>query len=97
MREMHWHPNNDEWQYDIEGDARMTVFAGEGKARTFNYHAGDVGYVPFAMGHYVENIGGVPGTLPRNVQKRPARRDVAEPMDGVDPARVGAGPPSSEP
>ncbi len=60
MREMHWHPNNDEWQYYIEGDARMTVFAGEGKARTFNYHAGDVGYVPFAMGHYVENIGGVP-------------------------------------
>ena len=55
---MHWHPNNDEWQYYIEGDARMTVFAGEGKARTFNYHAGDVGYVPFAMGHYVENIGG---------------------------------------
>jgi oxalate decarboxylase len=57
MREMHWHPNNDEWQYYIEGDARMTVFAGEAKARTFNYHAGDVGYVPFAMGHYVENIG----------------------------------------
>ncbi len=57
MRELHWHPNNDEWQYYIEGQGRMTVFAAEGKARTFNYQAGDVGYVPFAMGHYVENTG----------------------------------------
>jgi oxalate decarboxylase len=57
MREMHWHPNNDEWQYYIEGQGRMTVFASEGKARTFDFQAGDVGYVPFAMGHYVENTG----------------------------------------
>ncbi len=60
LREMHWHPNNDEWQYYISGQARMTVFASGGKARTFNYQAGDVGYVPFAMGHYVENIGDEP-------------------------------------
>src|SRR5438270_5772552 len=57
MREMHWHPTNDEWQYYIEGSGRMTVFASEGKARTFDYQAGDVGYVPFAMGHYVEKTG----------------------------------------
>lgn len=57
MREMHWHPNTDEWQYYIEGHGRMTVFAAEGKARTFDYQAGDVGYVPFAMGHYIENTG----------------------------------------
>jgi oxalate decarboxylase len=57
MREMHWHPNNDEWQYYIQGSGRMTVFASEGKARTFDYQAGDVGYVPFAMGHYIENTG----------------------------------------
>jgi oxalate decarboxylase len=41
----------------IEGSGRMTVFASEGKARTFDFQAGDVGYVPFAMGHYVENTG----------------------------------------
>jgi oxalate decarboxylase len=60
MREMHWHPNNDEWQYYIEGSGRMSVFASEGKARTFDYQAGDVGYVPFAMGHYIENTGDTP-------------------------------------
>jgi len=57
MRELHWHPNNDEWQYYLSGQARMTVFASGGKARTFDYQAGDVGYAPFAMGHYVQNIG----------------------------------------
>jgi oxalate decarboxylase len=57
MRELHWHPNNDEWQYYLSGNGRMTVFASSGKARTFDYQAGDVGYVPFAMGHYVENTG----------------------------------------
>jgi oxalate decarboxylase len=25
MRELHWHPNNDEWQYYIEGQGRMTT------------------------------------------------------------------------
>ena len=60
MREMHWHPNTDEWQYYIQGKGRMGVFASSGDARTFDYEAGDVGYVPFAMGHYVENTGDVP-------------------------------------
>jgi oxalate decarboxylase len=58
LRELHWHPNTDEWQYYLSGQGRMTVFASGGKARTFDYEAGDVGYVPFAMGHYVENTGG---------------------------------------
>jgi oxalate decarboxylase len=57
MREMHWHPNADEWQYYLAGEGRMTVFASGGKARTFDYRAGDVGYVPFAMGHYIQNTG----------------------------------------
>ncbi|MFS0557549.1 oxalate decarboxylase family bicupin [Brevibacillus sp. 179-C9.3 HS] len=57
MRELHWHPNNDEWQYYISGKARMTVFIGNGNARTFDYQAGDVGYVPFATGHYIQNTG----------------------------------------
>lgn len=57
MRELHWHPNNDEWQYYLSGQGRMTVFAGNGVARTFDYRAGDVGYVPFAFGHYIQNTG----------------------------------------
>lgn len=57
MREIHWHSNQDEFQYYIQGDARMTVFMPGPKARTFNYHAGDVGYVPVGGFHYVQNVG----------------------------------------
>jgi oxalate decarboxylase len=60
VRELHWHPNADEWQYYISGQGKMTVFASSGKARTFDYRAGDVGYVPFAMGHYILNTGEQP-------------------------------------
>jgi hypothetical protein len=38
MRELHWHPNTDEWQYYIEG-ARMGVFGASGQARTFDFRA----------------------------------------------------------
>lgn len=57
MRELHWHQNADEWQYYIAGRARMTVFFNGSKARTADFNAGDVGYVPKTFGHYVENVG----------------------------------------
>ncbi len=60
MREIHWHTNQDEFQYYIKGRARMTVFMPGPKARTFNYSAGDVGYVPVGGFHYVQNIGDEP-------------------------------------
>lgn len=63
LREMHWHPNNDEWQYWMSGHVRMTVFGSSGSARTFDYRAGDVGYVPRAMGHYFENVGDEPARM----------------------------------
>ncbi|KAF2471204.1 Bicupin, oxalate decarboxylase/oxidase [Lindgomyces ingoldianus] len=56
MREMHWHPNADEWSFFIKGRARVTIFAAEGNARTFDYMAGDVGVVPKNMGHFIENL-----------------------------------------
>ncbi len=57
MRELHWHPNSDEWQYYISGTARMGVFKGEGKNNTVIFHPSDVGYIPQSIAHYVENIG----------------------------------------
>ncbi len=57
LRELHWHQNADEWQYYIQGKGRMTVFFNGSKARTADFNAGDVGYVPRTLGHYVENTG----------------------------------------
>ncbi|EJF64733.1 oxalate decarboxylase [Dichomitus squalens] len=57
MRELHWHPTQDEWTYYLEGTGRVTLFGAESNARTFNYQPGDIGYVPASFGHYVENAG----------------------------------------
>lgn len=57
LREMHWHPNADEWQYFISGQAEMSVFLAEGTSITEQYNAGDVGYVPMGAGHYIKNTG----------------------------------------
>jgi oxalate decarboxylase len=57
MRELHWHPNASEWQFYIAGKARMTIFMPPGKARTMDFNANDVGFVPAVAGHYIENIG----------------------------------------
>jgi oxalate decarboxylase len=57
VRELHWHPNADEWQYYLKGEARMTVFDTGPKAATADFRAGDIGYVKKSLGHYVENTG----------------------------------------
>jgi oxalate decarboxylase len=57
LRELHWHPNEDEWQYYVKGTGRMTVFAAGGHARTMDFHEGDVGYIERSMPHYIENLG----------------------------------------
>lgn len=77
LREMHWHPNTDEWQYYLEGNGRMTVFASEHNARTFDFSAGDVGAVPFAYGHYIENTSAEVKLRFLEVFKSPQFQDVS--------------------
>jgi oxalate decarboxylase len=57
LRELHWHPNEDEWQYYVSGKGRMTVFAAGGRARTMDFQEGDVGYLDKSVPHYIENTG----------------------------------------
>ncbi len=57
MRELHWHPNASEWQYYVAGRGRMTVFMPVDSARTMDFKANDVGYIPATAGHYIENTG----------------------------------------
>ena len=57
LRELHWHPNADEWQYWVQGSGRMTVFNTGPAAVTMDFHAGDIGYVKKSLGHYILNTG----------------------------------------
>jgi oxalate decarboxylase len=57
LRELHWHPNASEWSFFLKGSGRMTVFNSSEQARTMDFNANDVGFVPAVAGHYVENTG----------------------------------------
>lgn len=57
LREVHWHTTSDEWNFFIAGKARIGIYAAANAAQTFDYNAGDTGYIPKAMTHYVENVG----------------------------------------
>jgi oxalate decarboxylase len=57
IRDLHWHPNADEWQYWLTGQGRMTVFGAGPNAQTGDFKSGDIGYVKKSNGHYIENTG----------------------------------------
>ena len=57
LREMHWHPLSDEWQYYVSGQGRMTIFNADNAARTEDFQAGDIGYIEKTRPHYIENTG----------------------------------------
>ncbi len=57
VRELHWHPTADEWQYVYEGKVSVTLFGANGRYRTETLDHGDVGYIPQGYGHSLENVG----------------------------------------
>jgi len=63
LRELHWHPNADEWQYLLAGRIRATLFGSRGRYREATLDAGDVGYIPQGYGHSLENVGVVPARV----------------------------------
>ncbi len=60
LRELHWHPTADEWQYLLEGKVSVTLFGSGGRYRTETLEKGDVGYIPQGYGHSIENVGDKP-------------------------------------
>jgi len=57
LRELHWHPTADEWQYVLEGKVSVTMFGSGGRFKTETLDKGDVGYIPRGYGHSLENVG----------------------------------------
>lgn len=57
LRELHWHPNANEWLYLISGKMRMGLFGSHGRYRIEEFNPGDAGYVPQGFGHFIENVG----------------------------------------
>lgn len=57
IREMHWHPNADEWQYVMSGKGNLSIFGSHGRVKTMSYKKGMVSFIKQGYGHYIENTG----------------------------------------
>jgi oxalate decarboxylase len=57
LREMHWHPNSDEWQYYTKGRSRVGIFGAHGRVETAEFGPGDVCFIPQGFGHWIEQLG----------------------------------------
>src|SRR6266404_2704132 len=60
LREMHWHPNADEWQLYLSGRARVTIFGAHGRTKTEEFGPGEVAFIKQGFGHCVQQIGDEP-------------------------------------
>jgi oxalate decarboxylase len=92
MRELHWHPNAAEWQFWIAGQGRMTVFFPVDNARTVDFHANDVGYVPKCRPLYREHRQHRRG-LPGNVRLGHLAGCLAQSMAPTHPGGNGSSAP----
>jgi|SRR5579863_3188411 len=57
LRELHWHPHADEWQYVVRGRTRVGIFGSHGRVRTEEFGPGQIAFIPQGYGHYVEQLG----------------------------------------
>jgi len=63
LREMHWHPHADEWQYFVNGRARVTIFGSHGRVKTEEFGPGQVAFIKQGYGHFIEQVGDTPTRL----------------------------------
>ena len=87
LRELHWHPTADEWQYVIEGKVSVTMFGSHGRYRTETLEKGDVGYIPQGYGHSIENVGDKPCRVLIGFNTGRLRDDRPVAVDRRQPAR----------
>ena len=57
LRELHWHPNADEWQYYVSGRSEIGIFGANGKYRQDEFGPGQVAFIDRGFGHYIRQIG----------------------------------------
>ncbi len=57
MKELHWNPNADEFQYYVKGQGQVVLFGSGGRGKMAPVKAGDTAYIPAGYGHAMMNTG----------------------------------------
>lgn len=60
LRELHWHPNADEWDFVISGSAEIGIFGSHARSKVMQFQEGDVAFINQGFGHYIKNTGDAP-------------------------------------
>ena len=97
LRELHWHPNTDEWQYYISRPGPHDGVRLRRQGAHLRLPGGRRRLRPVRMGHYVENTGDETLRFLEMFRSDRLRRRVAQPVDGADAARAGAAAPEPGP
>ena len=63
LRELHWHPHADEWQFYVKGRGRVTIFGSHGRVKTEEFGPGHVAFIKQGYGHFIEQVGDQPTQL----------------------------------
>ena len=63
LRELHWHPHADEWQFYVRGRGRVTIFGSHGRVKTEEFGPGHVAFIKQGYGHFIEQVGDEPTRL----------------------------------
>lgn len=58
LRDIHWHPNANEMHYVLNGTLKVGLYSIEGVRNTYTLNAGDLGFIPQGMAHYLEAVDG---------------------------------------
>ncbi len=79
MRDLHWHPNANEFVYVKSGEAEIGLAGPEGLRETFTIGAGDLAFFPQNWIHYIANAGTEPlDTIVYLSHAAPSRIDLAD-------------------
>src|SRR3954452_3130512 len=57
QRNLHWHPNANEWHYYLRGKGQVALFGSGGRGKVAEFNPGDVAYIPMGFGHAIRNVG----------------------------------------
>ena len=57
IKELHWNPNADEFQYYLKGKGQIALFGSGGRGKVAEVRAGDSAYIPQGYGHAMLNTG----------------------------------------
>lgn len=57
VKELHWNPNANEWNYYLRGKGQVKLFGSGRRGKIADFNSGDIAYIPAGSSHVIRNTG----------------------------------------